>query len=158
MDKFLEDRKIEKNTYAIINYFKLLRLLEILEGYSYSFCDYQLFYDSFQLIGGKEFFDRLLLDCKEENIDIYSNKIEDLFKQLENNILLMKSVTFSKNVLVLDAIKNYELIKKFCFEHNSSIDMFDMNALHCLNTLAIPNDLVGELLKIKPIVKKIEER
>lgn len=156
MDEFIKDRQVEKETYAIINYFKLLRQAEAAELDTY---DNRYFpEDTFTLIGGVDSFNKLLLDYSEGTIDVFSNSIGGLFTKLSQNIEQIKSVTFSKNSMTDKAIQDFEIIKKFYSEIYSVNGNKDESALFDLVSLPLPKDMISQIITAKPKTKKIGER
>lgn len=156
MDEFLKDRQLEKETYAIINYFKLLRQLEMVEV---SNCDNNyLPEEAFILVGGEDSFNRLLLDYQEGNIDVFSNSIGSLFTQLSQNVDFMYNITFTKSTMTNKAIRDYEIIKKFYSEMYSVIGNKNRAAICDLACLPIPSKMINTLLQTKSKTKKIGER
>jgi len=139
MDEFLKDRQIEMETYAIINYFKLLRQAEVAEVDTYD--SRYLPEETFGLIGGENSFNRLLLDYEEGNIDVFSDSIGSLFEKLEINIEYIKGINFSKSVSIKKAISDFELIKKFYSEVYSVNGNQNESAIYDLVTLPLPNIL-----------------
>jgi len=156
MDEFTKDRRIEKETYAIINYFKLLRQAEVAEMETYN--NKYFPEDTFTLIGGKESFARLLIDYEAGNIDIISESISSLFQKLEENIGYINSVSFSKGSFSNQAINEFELIKKFYSDVYSINGNQNVSALYDLATLPLPKDMISQIMELKPKTKKIGER
>lgn len=101
---FIKDRQIEKETYAINNYFKLLKLVEVLDEKNET-------KDTFYFIGGMSLVNKLLDDYSNDNIDIFNNSIDDLYQKLKQNISYLKSTTMSNNFFNEEAIKDYKFIK-----------------------------------------------
>ena len=156
MDEFLKDRQVEHETYAIINYFKLLRQAETAEVDTY---DSRYFpEDTFALIGGVDSFNRLLLDYREGYIDVFSNSIGNLFTKLEENINYINSVTFTKSTMVNKALQDFEIIKKFYSEIYSVNGNKDIAAIYDLIGLPLPRDMISQILEFRPKEKKIGER
>lgn len=156
MDEFLKDRQLEKETYAIINYFKLLKQLEMAETNN---CDsYYLPEEAFILIGGEETFNRLLLDYQDGNIDVFTNSTGNLFMKLSQNIDVINNVTFTKSKVSDKAIRDYEILIKFYSEEYSIIGNKKRAAIYDLACLPIPSEMINELLENKSKTKKIGER
>lgn len=156
MDEFLKDRQVEKETCAIINYFKLLRQAETAELDTY---DSRYFpEDTFKLIGGVDSFNRLLLDHKEGTIDAFSNSIGSLFTKLSENIEYIKNVTFSRSTLTDRLIQDFEIINKFYSDIYSVNGNKDESALFDLVSLPLPKDMINQIITAKPKIKKIGER
>lgn len=156
MEEFLKDRQLEKEAYAIINYFKLLRQLEMVEVYNGD--NRYLPEDNFILIGGEESFNRLLLDSYEGNIDVFSNSLGSLFTQLSQKIDVIKSDTFTKSQSTKKAIRDYELISELYSSEYSVVGNKNRATIYDLVCLPIPSDMINELLANKSKVKKIGER
>lgn len=147
MEEFLKDRQLEKETYAIVNFFKLLRQAEVseIETYNYKYFPNE----TFALIGGVNSYNRLLSDCKEGNIDVCSNSISCLFETLTNNINYINSTPFSKSIITKQAIEDFELIKKFYSEVYSVNGNLNTPAIYDLATLPLPDDMINEFRKLK---------
>lgn len=156
MDEFLKDRQLEKETYAIINFFKLLRRAEVSEIETYD-CRY-FPNETFRLIGGIDSYNRLLSDCKDGNIDVCSNSISSLFEMLTNNINYIKSTPFSKSANTNQAIEDFGLIEKFYSKVYSVNGNRNIPAIYDLVTLPFPDNMIDEFRKIKIKEKKLGER
>lgn len=104
-NKFYKDRQIERETYAITNYFKLLKLAEVLE-------DKNETKETFCFVGGMDLVDKLLDDYKNGSIDIFNNSISDFYQKLKQNTVYLKSTTMSNSFFSEEAIKDYKFIKK----------------------------------------------
>lgn len=156
MEQFLKDRQLEAETYAIINFFKLLRQAEVSELETY---DNKYFPDeTFALIGGVDSFNRLLIDYHKGNIDIFSNSIGNLFTKLEENINRMKNITFTKSILVDKAMTDFETIKKFYSEVYSIGGNPNEAAIYDLIVLPLPKDMIQKIVLAKPKTKTLGER
>lgn len=139
MVEFKKDRQVEKEAYATINFLQLLsqaRVAELTE----------LPKETFLAIGGAKTVERLILDCKEKNIDIFTKSIGELFFELDQNIACMNSITSSKSVLTDAAVKNYELYKNF-YSVSSGINKEAYIDLTLLR--AIPDDKILEILDFR---------
>lgn len=156
MNEFLKDRKVEKETCAIVNYFKLLRQAEVSEIDTFDSKYFPV--DTFILIGGVDSFNKLILDYHEGNIDVINNSIGELFQKLEENIAYLNKITVSKSSLTEEMIKNFELIKKFYSDVYSVNGNHNVSALYDLATLPLPDDMISMINNLKPKVKKIGER
>lgn len=156
MDGFLKDRQLEKETYAIINYFKLLRQAEMAEIETYD--SRYLPEETFLLIGGGDSYDRLLLDYQEGNIDVFSNSIGSLFQKLEENVEYMSKINFSQSSLAEKVASDFELIKMFYSDIYSVNGNQNESAIYDLVTLPLPENMISEIEKLKPKQKKLGER
>lgn len=156
MDEYLKDRQIEREVYAIINYFKLLRQAEAAEVDTYNSRYFPE--ETFTLIGGKDTFQRLLIDCHDGNIDIINNSIGSLFQKLEENINHIKNNNFSKSTSTYQAIETFEIIKKFYSDVYSVNGNPNESALYDLVTLPLPKDMISQIHELKLKTKKIGER
>ena len=105
MVEFEKERNIEKEIYAIINYFKILKLAEMTtkEGEDKN---------SFQFVGGIELVRRLVIDSKEGRIDIFENSINELFEKLKQNVEYIKNFTVSKSYFTEEALKDFNFVKR----------------------------------------------
>lgn len=101
-----EAQKIEHEAFAINNFFKLLSQANVA---SLS----QLPKKTFLAIGGSETLEKLIMDLKNENIDIFTNSVGELFLQLEHNIKCMNEVVWSKTFFTRQATEHFELYKTF---------------------------------------------
>ncbi len=99
-DIFLEDRRVEKETYAIIHYFQLLEKVLFIQE---ALCPDPN--ESFLLIDGPKSFQNLVIDCKEGYINIFENNISDLLKILKENIFKLDDITFSNSLLKEEALQ-----------------------------------------------------
>lgn len=156
MDEILKDRQLEKETYAILNYFKLLRQAETAEVDTYNSKYFPE--ETFILIGGRDTFQRLLIDCRDGNIDIINNSIGRLFQKLEGNINHINSSNFSKSTNAYQAIETFEIIRKFYSDVYSVNGNQNESALYDLVTLPLPKDMIDQILELKPKTKTLGER
>ena len=110
------------------------------------------------MIGGVDSFNRLLIDYQNDNIDVFSNSIGNLFTKLEENIQYMNSVPFSKSTLLNKAISDFEIIKRFYSEVYSVSGNNNEAAIYDLIGLPIPKDMKLQILNFKPKTKTLGER
>lgn len=156
MEQILKERHLEAETYAIINFFKLLRQAEVAELETY---DNKYFPDeTFVLIGGVDSFNRLLIDYQRGNIDFFSNSIGNLFTKLEENINCLKNIKFTKSILLDKAMTDFEIIKKFYSEVYSINGNPNEAAIYDLMVLPVPKDMIQKIIINKPKEKILRER
>lgn len=148
MVEFENDRKVEKEAYAIINFFNLLNKAELAS------CS-DLPENVFFIIGGLANTERLITDCKEKNIDIFTNSVGGLFQELEQKLEYLNSVTVSRSTLVEGANKNFEMLKAF---YSAESGIQEEAYLDLATYPTIPSEKMLEVLKYRPKCKKIGER
>lgn len=148
MVEFEQDRKIEKEAYAIINFFQLLSQASLADKFESPEA-------TFSIIGGMDSIERLIINCKEENIDIFTNSTGALFQQLEERIGYMNKLTVSKSFLTEQAINNFEQLKEL-YSSTSGVNEEAYLDLAAIRT--IPAEKMIEILNFKPKSKKIGER
>lgn len=154
---FENDRKIERETNAIINFFEVLAQAKVCDMKTE---DYDTSAKLFSIVCGDEKIRKLISDCNEKNIDIVSNSVDDLFYIMKQNIDKMNDIIFSKSKLVEIANERFNNIQTVYFSDKYSIYPKDSNlaAVGELYLLPLPSELVEELLKLTPAVKKIGRR
>lgn len=149
-----------KETCAIINYFRLQEQILLSNLYTNSYNpnidDKEEYKENlFRLIGGVESFNQLIFDCREGNIDIFSNRAEELILKLEENLKVLE------DTLSEEAIKMIEfIIKKYKYWKSNDSIKSGPNAYASLDEKWIPvsRDKKIELGSLKPQQKKIGER
>lgn len=148
MVEFEKDRNIEKEAYAIVNFFQLL-------SQANAAALSQLPEATFVAIGGMSNLERLIMNCREENIDIFTNSVGILFQQLEEKMEYLNRITVSKNVLTDEVNKNFQVLKLLYSTESGTYEgaYLDLATLH-----VIPSEKMLEILKFKPRSKKIGER
>lgn len=158
---FEQDRKIEKETSAIVNFFELLAKAELAARQHMVIYEEQI--NIFTLINGEENIKKLIIDCKEEFIDIFSNNVEQLYNKLENNMTIINSISFSKSGFTEEVVKTFDVIKKVysggygVYTIPKFINCKD-SAFEQLLILPISEEIKEELSQLKPVEKKIGER
>ena len=151
-DNFLKDRKIEKETYAIINYFQLFEKAYLIQDISF---DRE---SVFQLLDGPKSLNRLILDCQEQNINLLENNIRDLLKRLEDHVEILKSITSSNSIMKDEAIQLAEIIlKKDAYYFKSECNIAE-NAYLELCSFPLSQESLEKLHILKEKQKKIGER
>lgn len=148
MVEFEQDRKIEKEIYAALNFLRLLSQAIAAE-------EFEMPENVFFNIGGVESINSLIIDCKEERIDIFNNSIGELFKKLRENIEYFKKVTVSTGALMEKANKEFESFNEF-FSEESGINSIAFDDLMTFDF--IPMDKRTEITECRPKSKKIGER
>lgn len=153
-EEFLQERKTEKEIYAINNYFQLLKQAELSE------------YDSntLMLIGGDDTFRKLIVDIKEENIDIFSNTRAKLLLKLGENLRIVTSTTYSRSTLLNSAIEIARIVLER-YQYLIDDDNFDLayatKTAYEKLILSLPKteeDKKVELESLKPQQKTLGER
>lgn len=161
MSKFEQDRKIEKEASAIKNYFVLLAKAELAAKQTTINHEQQI--EIFNLINGEDNIRELIVDCKEENIDIFNNDVEALYNKLENNIKIINSLLFSKSGLTERTIKMFDTIENIyaggygVYTTPRFINRKD-SAFEQLKLLPIPEKAIYELSKLKSVEKNLGEK
>lgn len=161
MSKFEQDRKIEREAIAIINYFILLAKAELAAKQNTVGHDEHI--EIFTLINGEDNSKQLIIDCNESDIDIFNNDVEQLYNQLKNNMRIINSITFSKSGLTEQTVKMFNVIEKI---YSGGYGIYTVpkfinhkdSAFEQLTILPIPAEIKEKLKKLKPIEKKIGER
>lgn len=148
MVEFEKERKIEKEAYAIINFFQLLSQANLAE-------QSQLPEANFVAIGGMATIERLIINCKNKNIDIFTNSTGDLFQQLEERIGYMNKLTVSKSNLTEEATAVFERLTEL---YSASSGIQEQAYLDLAATRIIPAEKMLEILSFRPKTKKIGER
>ncbi len=104
MDEFLKDREYEFEMYAIVDYFKLLKQIELAKKEGFPI---------FKLIGGMETMIRLEESVKNGFFDAKMTNCQ-LFSSLSNHAnRLHHNVTCVKTVFIEEAIENSSTIQSF---------------------------------------------
>ena len=145
---FEYDRKIEREAYAIINFFQLYTqatLARMTEKPQIAF----------KAIGGNQIVERLIMNCKDNNIDIFNNSIGSLFQQLEEKVKYMNGITVSKSVLTMEATNNFQVLKEMYSAETNTNEEAYLGLFACR---VIPDDKMSEILELKPKSKKIGGR
>lgn len=150
-NEFLKATQIVKETSAILNYFRFYGLALITKATYRHFADIN---HIFYFLGGGEFFQRLVLDCKEENIDIFSNTVQDLNNKLKENLSIMKQITFPKGTMENEMIAMGNNFEKY----SSTIQFVNKSAYsELLHNCSFLVDYT-ELEQFQPKQKKIGEK
>ena len=136
---FEEARGIEKQTYAINNFFRLFSQANVASLSRMS-------KKTFLLIGGAEILEKLIVDLKDNNIDIFTNSVGDLFSQLSHNVKCMNEVTWTKTFFSNQATEQFELYKNF-YSENSGIEETAYEDLASLQVIS--EEKLLELLSYK---------
>lgn len=161
MSKFEQDRRIEREANAIVNYFVLLAKAELAS--KQSTISHEQHIELFTLINGEDNIRELIVDCKEENIDIFNNDVEKLYDQLKNDIRIINSLLFSKSGLTEKTIKMFNVIENIyaggygVYTTPRFINRKD-SAFEQLKLLPIPEKAIYELSKLKPVEKNLGEK
>lgn len=161
MSKFERDRKIEREASAITNYFVLLAKGELAS--KQSTISHEQHIEVFTLINGEDNIRQLIIDCKEENIDIFSNDVEKLYNQLKNNIKIINSLLFSKSGFTERTIKMFNIIENIyaggygIYTTPRFINCKD-SAFEQLKLLPLPEQAIYELSKLKSAQKTLGEK
>lgn len=151
---FENDRKVVRETSAIINYFRLYEL--ILATFSCSWDEgYEVMRDYFVFIGGKNTLRKLVIDINEESIDIFSNDFNDLLLKLEQNIETMQELTFSKDTISEELVE----LGNIYLDKSPSYEQFKGNARSAFSIIedescGLIEDVSEELKSIAKEYKK----
>jgi len=145
---FEHDRKIESEAYAIINFFQAYTQATLAGMTKQPEI-------AFIAIGGNKTMEKLIMNCKDNFIDIFNNSIGSLFQQLEDRINYMNQITVSKSVLTIEATDRFKTLKEL---YSSESGIKEEAYLDLFACRAIPDDKMLELSKLKPKSKKIGER
>lgn len=157
MVDFEKDRRMEIETYAIINFLEIFVCAKLCdlktEDYNSSACLFSLICDQDKIM-------RLISDCKNKNIDIFSNTIDDLFYRVKQNIDKMNDVDFSKSKLFEINNQKFLNIQNVYFSDKYQIFQKESNltAVSELYLLPLSDKLLNNLLELTPPVEKIKRR
>ena len=147
MDTFLEERKVVKETGAILNFFRLYHLASVTQKH------YLFQKEYFAFLGGTELLERLIVDCQEENIDIFSRTFVDFANQLNENLNMMKQITFSKGNMENQLIQMIQNFQKSCTIYLSNSSAYSKLLENC----SFLKEELKELEKYQPQQKKLKK-
>lgn len=142
--ELIANTELERKYYAYIDFFKLLRVTELTHND-----------DDFDLIGGKELLNRLLLNIEEGQIVLQGCNIIDLYSNLKNLNSSLSSIDVSKSTLLNNANMDFAKIK-IDGSYSKNIDSLRMILL------ILPDNARNEFIaglnanKNKQKVKKID--
>ena len=153
MVEFEKERKIEQETFAIINYFKLFKLAEMFIKEDDK--------ESFRFIGGMNLVRQLMLDSQEGRIDIFGDSINEMFDILKQNIEYISSPTVGKSYFTEEAIKDFAFIKRnfeeaWCHYETYTLDPSTNIFLEFMQSL--PEEVSQKINSLNPEPKKQKEK
>ncbi len=151
-DNFMKDRRIEKETYAIINYFQLFEKAFLMQD----ICIQRK--ETYMLIGGPRSFNRLILDCEQGYIDIFKNNLRDLLRTLQENTSQLKSPFTSHTVIGEEQLQLAEIILEKYDYYLKEECSIEENAYLELCAFPIPEESLKKLASLQPKQKKLGER
>ena len=132
MEEFEKDRKIEKQLYAHVNFFKLILVSQL--------CNNS--YDVFCLLDGLNLLDKLFRDIREENSCLQNCVVTDLYQQMDQLALITHSKTCSRSFPLEQAYKAIEHFYKI--KNKSFVEFLEDDV--SLAGIALLAELPGELV------------
>lgn len=157
MEEFYKAREYEKEAYAIVGCFQLLRLAHIIneyvgdEGQTFSF------------LGGMDKIRTLTINQEAGRINIFTETIHDMFHKLSEKIESFQSITYGKTLFIIQTIHDFEIVREYyetiCSKHKK--DAIAINPEHSFYEeimLLLPYDAKQKIENLKPQQKTIGER
>lgn len=98
---FNKERILEKETIAIINYFRTLWVLNLAINASTNKDNATKTF----IILGEDYLKRLVIDCQQGNIDIYNQTGNEFLKKIKKNLTELNKTGMTKSILTMEIFK-----------------------------------------------------
>lgn len=138
MEEFEKNRKVEKQLYAHINFFKLILVSQL--------CNSN--YDTFCLLDGPNQLDKLFRDIEEENICLKGCVVKDLYQNMIQLVSTTHAKTWSRSLLLDEAHEEVGYFHRV--KNKDFIELLEDDV--CPADIALLTELPRELL-LQPEVR-----